>query len=103
MQDADAQGIDALRSILALERKQGFVDKAVVGGLDRFLDQWKSRLTPIIGDPPRYSSLSPEQRGQWADHVLSRLPATDRKARPKHPSSHYFGPPQTRPVADHPR
>ena len=67
MQDADAQGIDALRSILTLEREQGFENKAVMGGLDRFLDQWKSRLTPIIGNPPTYASLSPEQRGQWAD------------------------------------
>ncbi|MYD51304.1 MAG: ATP-dependent DNA helicase RecG [Dehalococcoidia bacterium] len=87
MNDADAQGIDALRSILNLEREQGFENKAVMGGLDRFLDQWKSRLTPIIGTPPEYATLSPEQRGQWADHVLSRLPATDRKARPKRPSS----------------
>ena len=44
MQDADAQGIAALRSILNLERKQGYGDKAVVGGMDRFLDQWRSRL-----------------------------------------------------------
>ena len=81
MQDADAQGIAALRSILALERKQGYGDKAVVGGMDRFLDQWKSRLSPIIGNPPRYSTLSPEQRGRWATHVLSRLPATGPQAR----------------------
>ena len=83
MQDADTQRIDALRSILNLEREQGFVDKAVVGGLDRFLDQWKSRLAPIIGNPPTYATLSPEQRGQWADHVLSRLPATRQRTRPR--------------------
>ena len=83
MQDADAQGIAALRSILTLEREQGFGDKAVMGGLDRFLDQWKSGLTPIIGDLPKYATLSPEQRGQWAAHVLSKLPATGQQARPK--------------------
>ena len=46
MQDADAQGIVALRSILNLERKQGYGDKAVVGGMDRFLERWR---------PPAYS------------------------------------------------
>ena len=69
MNDADAQGIAALRSILALERKQGFGDKAVVGGMDRFLEQWAGRLAPIIGNPPSYSSLSSERREQWATHV----------------------------------
>ena len=81
MQDADAQGIVALRSILNLERKQGFGDKAVVGGMDRFLERWAPRLNPIIGDPPQYSSLSPERRGKWADHVLSKLPAAAPQAR----------------------
>ena len=87
MQDADAQGIAALRSILNLEREQGFADKAVVGGMDRFLDQWRSRLTPIIGNPPRYSSLSPEQRGKWAAHVLPKLPAAASQARSKRRTS----------------
>ena len=96
MQDADAQGIAALRSILALERKQGYGDKAVVGGMDRFLDQWKSRLSPIIGNPPRYSTLSPEQRGRWATHVLSRLPATGPQARARRtaPAPRQSAPPQ---------
>ena len=88
MQDADAQGIAALRSILALERKQGYGDKAVVGGMDRFLEQWASLLTPVIGRLPKYSELSPERRGRWATHVLSRLPAAPQarsKRRPPAP------------------
>ena len=83
MQDADAQGIAALRSILNLEREQGYRDTAVMGGMDRFLEQWASRLAPVIGSPPKYSSLSREQREQWAVHVLSRLPAVEQRRRPR--------------------
>ena len=97
MNDADAQGIAALRSILALERKQGYEDRAVVGGMDRFLEQWASRLAPIIGNPPSYSSLSSERREQWAAHVLSRLPASvgpqTRPQRPGRASSRPAAPP----------
>lgn len=36
--------LDALRGILALEARKGFPDRAVAGGIDRFLEQWRQEL-----------------------------------------------------------
>lgn len=85
MREADDRGITALRSILSLERDQGYRDTAVMGGMDRFLELWASKLAPVIGSTPKYSSLAPEQREQWAGRVLEQLPpSVIPPARPKH-------------------
>ena len=38
-----------LTKILELEDANGFADKAVVGGLDRFLQRWAESLAPFLG------------------------------------------------------
>lgn len=89
MQDSDFQRIAAFRRILGLEREQGFEDRVVIGGLDRFLDQWSAQLSSIIGSPPNYSSMPREERQRWVADVLDRLPAPEpqktepRKAEPR--------------------
>ncbi len=84
MEDSDFQRIAAFRRILGLEREQGFEDRVVIGGLDRFLDQWSAQLSSIIGSPPNYSSMPREERQRWVADVLGRLPAPEpRKAEPR--------------------
>ena len=83
MEDSDSQRIAAFRRILGLEREQGFEDKVVIGGLDRFLDQWSSELSSVIGSPPNYSSMQREERRRWVADVLDRLPAPEpQRAKP---------------------
>ena len=87
--------LTALAGILKLERSQGCLDKAVIGGLDRFLQNNVDELRPVIGEPARYADLTAERRTAWVDRTLAaigsapparpaarqRRPATSRPAR----------------------
>ena len=65
--------ITALAGILKLERSQGCLDKAVIGGLDRFLQNNIDELRPLIGEPARYADLNPERRASWVDQALAAV------------------------------
>lgn len=68
---------NALRNILELERKLEFTDRAVTGGLDRFIEQsasampWIRDIDPLRGTS--YAALQPGQRHRWASAVMGRL------------------------------
>ena len=77
---------DALRKILDLERSTGCRNKAVVGGLDAFLERQVQHLTPLAGDGDpgallnvTYDDLATDERAAWIERWLSRL---DRGAEP---------------------
>jgi len=83
--------IAPLRKILELERNKGYVDSAVIGGLDRFLHRWSGQAIESITNPrllhrfqklrlanSRYASLAKEQREQWVDSVLDFLAELER-------------------------
>lgn len=86
--------VEALRKILDLEARLGFTDKAVAGGLDRFLARWQAELKDSIGRDPLpatgYARLTVAQRRDWAARVLRpegtasapRSPAPRPAARP---------------------
>ncbi len=85
-----------LQSMLALEEKLGYPDRAVAGGLDGYLrnvlkqgDQ-RQFFTRIVAALPKdgYRSLSPAERRQWAGRVIQSLrpgasPRTPNRAPPK--------------------
>ena len=75
--DASARpGLDFFRKILNLEKNKGFQDTAVVGGLDRFLEQHASTFTALASDydlSVPYRDLTPSQRGEWVHSWLVRL------------------------------
>ena len=64
---------DAFINILDLEESRGFTDKAVTGGMDRFVQRWSSDLETaaagsgasrfLVNEP--YGAMSPEQRTRW--------------------------------------
>jgi ATP-dependent DNA helicase RecG len=72
-----------LRKILELERRKGYADTAVVGGLDRFLKNLiqrdtlgpRSPVTESIMLLPThgYASLSNEERRRWLAQTLQRM------------------------------
>ncbi len=81
-----------LVKILELERKKGYADSTVFGGLDRFLRRWTGQAIESTTDrqvlnrfrklrltDPGYASLTPEQRERWASEVLDFLAEVEEK------------------------
>ncbi len=82
--------LTALAGILKLEQSQGCQDKAVIGGLDRFLQNNIDELRPLIGEPARYADLSADRRAEWVDRTLAALgdaPPAKPAARPRRPAA----------------
>jgi ATP-dependent DNA helicase RecG len=73
------RAINALRNILEQERKFEFTDRAVMGGMDRFIENsaavlpWIRDIEPLEGTS--YAVLQPGQRHRWASAVMGRLRA----------------------------
>ena len=78
--------VEPLRKILELEYKKGYLDSAVIGGLDRFLRNWAGQAVESLTDPrllnrfrklhlinSSYASLTEQQREQWVNSVLDFL------------------------------
>ena len=70
-----------LQSMLALEEKLGYQDRAVAGGLDKFLQhvlksgdqaQFFKRIVAALPQDG-YAALTPEERERWAAGVRARL------------------------------
>ena len=77
---------EPLRRVLELECKKGYVDSAVIGGLDRFLRNWAGQAIESITTPrllnrfsklrlvnSNYASLTKQQRQEWVKSVLTFL------------------------------
>ena len=77
---------EPIRQILELEAKKGYLDSAVIGGLDRFLGHWAGQAVASITNPQllnrfnklhlvksNYASLTKEQRQEWINSVLDFL------------------------------
>lgn len=73
---------ESLQKILELESNKGYLDSAVIGGLDRFLRNWAGQALESINTPellkrfkrlrlsnPEYASKSREQRKEWINNV----------------------------------
>ncbi len=88
--------VEPLRKILELERKKGYLDSAVIGGLDRFLRRWAGQTIESITNPqllnrfhklhllnPVYASWTKQQREQWIDSVLDFLAEAERRGTEK--------------------
>ena len=73
--------IEPFRKILELERANGFNDRAVSGGMDRFVQHWAEEMTAYLGKSrqsdtltrPGYSSMQPADRAKWADRWRTLL------------------------------
>lgn len=78
--------IEALKKILELEKKKGYLDSSVIGGLDKFLLKWARSAIESVASPqqlkrfhelrlanPSYASLNSQQRQQWVSNALDFL------------------------------
>ena len=108
-----ATNTEPLRKILELEHKKGYIDSAVIGGLDRFLRNWAGQAVESISNPqllnrfpqlhlvnPDYASLTKQQRKEWVKSVLDFLAEVERieggKGEAKPPPIISRPPPRTR-------
>jgi len=79
-------GIDSLRNILELERRKGYTDKAVIGGLDKYLHKQAGPIRQSINNPQllrgfdelnlarsNYGSYGVDERKRWMANVLGWL------------------------------
>ncbi|MFP3898599.1 MAG: ATP-dependent DNA helicase RecG [Dehalococcoidia bacterium] len=79
-------GIDSLRKVLELECEKGYADRAVIGGLDRYLRKQAEQIRQDIADPellrdfdqlgldnPGYGSYGPDERKRWMARVFAWL------------------------------
>ncbi len=64
-----------LRKILELERKRGYRDDAVFGGLDRYLQRWAGEF-PDGFPHATYTRLDQRQREEWINSVLTLFDGT---------------------------
>ena len=72
---------DSLRNILRLEESRDFDDRAVMGGLDKFVHLWSEEIAADLADPPLihqltdtpYALMSEMERRNWADQWLAHL------------------------------
>jgi ATP-dependent DNA helicase RecG len=79
-------GIDSLRNVLELERRKGYTDKAVIGGLDKYLHKQAGAIRQSINAPQllkgfdelnlaksNYGSYSVDERKSWIANVFGWL------------------------------
>ncbi len=77
--DRVARKIETIRHVLRLEREQNHADRAVIGGLDAFLERWiedpdiKRALEDASIRLPNYQALAPSERAGWVRHALEQL------------------------------
>ncbi len=79
LDDRVARKVETIRHVLRLERDQNHANRAVMGGLDAFLERWiedpdiKSTLEGAGIGLPNYDGLPPDGRAAWVREALERL------------------------------
>jgi len=89
-------GIDSLRNVLELERRKGYTDKAVIGGLDKYLHKQAGQIRESIDNPQlvigfdelnlaksNYGSYGMDERKRWMTNVFGWLDKLEKTARTK--------------------
>jgi ATP-dependent DNA helicase RecG len=89
-------GIDSLRNILELERRRGYTDKAVIGGLDKYLHKQAGQIRQSINNPQlldgfdelnlansTYGAFGVDERKRWMANVLRWLDTLEETAKKK--------------------
>jgi len=108
-----ALNIEPLRKVLELEREKGYADKAVIGGLDKFLRRWAAQALESITSPPlmadfrrlrlddpRYALLNQQQRQKWIADIFTFLESKKiEKPEVKPPLPKSVTPPRKRVIA----
>ncbi|MQF64633.1 ATP-dependent DNA helicase RecG [SAR202 cluster bacterium AC-409-J13_OGT_754m] len=73
--------VQLFHSILKLEKSRGFDDDTVIGGIDKYIESWKSDILKLFGDTSEirkilgesYSALQTQNRQYWVDSWLNLI------------------------------
>jgi ATP-dependent DNA helicase RecG len=71
--------VTTLRKILGLEQEKGCQDRAVIGGLDSYLNRWGSEARDSLEGPQlemlavSYAALDTGQRREWVKRMIGWL------------------------------
>ncbi|NWF78152.1 MAG: ATP-dependent DNA helicase RecG [Chloroflexi bacterium] len=92
-------GINSLRNVLELECRKGYTDKAVIGGLDKYLHKQAGQIRQSINDPQlligfdelhlaksSYSSYSMDERKRWIASIFVWLDKLEKATESCQPS-----------------
>jgi ATP-dependent DNA helicase RecG len=87
-------GIDSLRNVLELERRKGYTDKAVIGGLDKYLHKQAGQIRQSINNPQllngfdelnlaksNYGSYGVDERKRWLASVFGWLDKLEKETK----------------------
>ncbi|MCY4576121.1 MAG: ATP-dependent DNA helicase RecG [Chloroflexi bacterium] len=91
--DRVARKVETIRHVLRLERDQNHANRAVIGGLDAFLERWiedpdiKRTLEDAGIDLPSYDGLPPNERAAWVRETLERLRESEPAANSEQPET----------------
>jgi len=88
-------GIDSLRNVLGLERQKGYTDKAVIGGLDKYLHTQAGQIRQSVNNPQllksfdelnlansNYCSYGVDERKRWITKVFGWLDEVEKGESP---------------------
>ena len=104
--DAPSSWLETLERVLDLEQARGFNNRAVTGGVDRFIERWLDSLNESLANagaerfirPGEYAGMSPDERQRWAAALRARLlPADDSRPPPPPTDKLDPGPPDSPP------
>jgi hypothetical protein len=91
---ASSSWLETLERVLDLEQARGFNNRAVTGGVDRFIERWLDSLNDSLANagaerfirPGEYAGMSPDERQRWAAALRARLLPTDDSHPPPSPT-----------------
>ena len=67
-------GIDSLRNVLELECRKGYIDKAVIGGLDKYLHKQAGQIRQSIGNRQLLGGFDePIDEGVVTEQMYARM------------------------------
>jgi ATP-dependent DNA helicase RecG len=85
----------SIRKVLALEASRGYDNSAVIGGLDRFVKNWATKVAQFIADrrilsdfehifyKTYYHDLDSTERKKWIERATQFLDSTESSSTPK--------------------
>jgi ATP-dependent DNA helicase RecG len=92
-------GIDSLRNVLELERQKGCTDRAVIGGLDKYLHNQAGQIRHSVNNPQllrgfdeldlaksNYGSYGIDERKRWIANVFGWLEKLEKAPKSRQPS-----------------
>ena len=64
--------VQLFHSILKLEKSRGFDDDTVIGGIDKYIESWKSDILKLFGDTSEIRKILGENTLRVMEEVIGQ-------------------------------